>query len=336
VSFIADQFDGAAATARSYVQNGHLPCALVAVADRERVLDIRAFNEAAEVDSEIHCRIFALASITKPIVAVGVARLVDQGVLDYSDLIVEHLPELGVAEWRNKITIGDIFTHTTGLSAKGLPDLIELPASSSVDRLFDAEPAYEPCTEMQYATLTYQLINAIVRKRLGLSMSDFLQQYVYEPCGMEDTAYLPVAPERVMPTVDHPMDTAEKLRRFGECEVSGAGLWSSAADLIKLAQSVLEPDKLMSAETYRRHTESQPRLPRVGEDTLSWRTFGWCREEQACFPHKPDTGFYHGGATGTLLWVDPERSLIFVFLTSRWGSGNDHAFEALSLLYNSD
>ena len=334
MSFTADQFDRAAAIARSYAQNGHLPCALVAIADRDRVLDIRAFNEAAEVAPEIRSRIFALASITKPIVAVGVARLVDQAVLDYSDPIVKHLPELGVADWRKRITLGDIFTHTTGLRAKGIHDLVDLPAGSGVNVLFDAEPAYEPRTKMQYSTLTYQLINAIVRKRLGLSMSGFLQQYVYKPCGMEDTAYVPITPARTMPTVAHPMDTPEKLQRFGECEVSGAGLWSSAADLIKLAQAVLEPDKLMSAETYRRHTESQPRLPRVGEDTLSWRTFGWCREEQACFPDKPESGFYHGGATGTLLWVDPERSLIFVFLTSRWGSGNDHAFEALSLLYN--
>ena len=64
---------------------------------RERVLDIRAFNHAAEVDPRLHCRIFALASITKPIVSVGVARLVDQGLgqlqpLPHSHAIRSDLP----------------------------------------------------------------------------------------------------------------------------------------------------------------------------------------------------------------------------------------------------
>ena len=62
-------------------------------------------------------------------------------------------------------------------------------------------------------------------------------------------------------------------------------------------------------------------------------TVGWVKAGQGAFPEQPEVGFYHGGATGTLLWLDPARRLVFVFLSNRWGSGNEHAFDVLQRLY---
>ena len=329
------RFDEAAEHARSHVTSEHIPCALLAVANREELLAIRSFNGDGEDDPTLRNRIFALASITKAIVGASVARLVDEGRLGYGDPIARHVPDFGTTEWRRKITIGDIFTHTTGLACVSHDEFVNADFSTGerFNKIFRDEPQYEPGTRMQYTTLTYQLINEIVRRLLGQDMSDFLREYVFEPCGMVDTAFEPADPPRAMPAVDHPMDTPEKLRRFCALEISGGGLWSTAGDLIKFAQAVLTPGKLMSSDTFRLHTEAQPGLPRLNGDERSCRTWGWNKEPQDAFPHQTGNGFYHGGATGTVLWLDPERDLIFVFLTNRWGSGNDHAFAVLNILY---
>jgi len=328
-------FDRAAAQARSYVASGALPTALLAAGDRERVLAIRAFGEGAEEDPSLHDRIFALASITKAVAATAIARLVDQGSLDYRDPVVKHIPELGTAPWRERITVGHIFTHSTGLPQANWATYGDL-ALDGVERLehaFAGEPLYEPGTRMQYATLTYQLLNEIVWRRLGKPMSAFLAESLFEPFGMVDTGFRPVDPARAMPVVDHPMDTPEKMERYAQAELSGSGLWSTAADLIRLAQAVLAPGRLFRTETCRLLTEPQLRLPMLGADTRSHRTWGWNKEEHEAFPQMPASGFYHGGATGTLLWLDPARDIIFVFLTNRWISDNAQAFATLACLY---
>ena len=43
--------------------------------------------------------------------------------------------------------------------------------------------------------------------------------------------------------------------------------------------------------------------------------------------------FRHGGATGTLLLVDPEWDLVFVFLTNQWGIQGNAADLALHAVY---
>ena len=43
--------------------------------------------------------------------------------------------------------------------------------------------------------------------------------------------------------------------------------------------------------------------------------------------------FTHGGATGTRLWVDPDRDLVFVFLTNLWGASDAAMFETLAGVY---
>ena len=335
MSLDLSRFEKAAAHARTYVESGDIPCALLAVADRENTLAIRSFNGNAEEDPSLQNRIFALASITKAIVGVGVARLVDEGKLSYNDRIVKHIPEFGTTEWRKRITVGHIFTHTTGLQTPSLEAFLDtdLSGKDGINRIFDGDPLFEPGTQMQYTTLSYQVINEIVLRRLGMTMSDFLQAYVFSPCGMADTAFRPTEPGRIMPATDHPMDTLEKLEKFSQLEISGAGLWSTAADLIALAQAVLRPGRLMSPATFHLFTDAQPGLPMRNGGGRSCRTWGWNREPRETFPLQPESGFYHGGATGTVLWLDPEKDLIFVFLTNRWGSGNDPAFAVLNCLY---
>ena len=246
-------FERAAEHARSYVTSGVLPSALLAVADRERVLAIRSFGERGEQDPSLQSRIFALASITKAIVGTAIARLVDQGRLDYTDPVVKHIPEFATAPWRERIAVGDIFTHSTGLPQADWAAYsnMELDGAERLRRAFPGEPVYEPGTRMQYATLTYQILNEIVRRLVGRTMSEFLAESLFEPCGMADTGFRPTDPERALPVVDHPMDTPEKMELLARTELSGGGLWSTAGDLVRFGQAVLSPGRLLSAEGYR-------------------------------------------------------------------------------------
>ena len=330
-----DRFERAAEEARRYVADGEIPSALLAVADSTETLAVRAYDRDAREAPSLQDGIFCLASISKAITGVGVARLVDQGKLDYQEPVAKRVPEFGTDAQRRKVTLAHVFTHSTGLPNRNVMEFAHGGVSSeeSFRMALEDEPLCEPGTHMQYATHTFQLVNAIVFRLLAMNMTSFLQQYVYEPCGMVDTGFEPVDPARAVPVTGHPLDDPEDMARFARTEVSGGGLWSTAADLVRLGQAVLTPGKLMRPETFRLMTQAQPSLPRWNTDQTSCRTLGWVKESQAFFPNQPETGFYHGGASGTLLWLDPASDLVYVFLTNIWCSCNDPAFAVLSCLY---
>ncbi|MBT3379142.1 MAG: beta-lactamase family protein [Lentisphaerae bacterium] len=329
------RFDAATERARGYVTSGHLTCAVMAVAGREGTPRMQCFGQDGKAAPELAGRIYALASISKAITGVAIARLVDQGKLSYSDLITEHLPDFGVDERRRTMTIGQILTHSTGLPARFAPDFLKhgLTTDASYRLLCEDELLYSPGTNMQYSSYTYQLLNEIVARLLGQSMTEFLSETVLSPCGMTDTGFAPSSWDRAMPTIDHPVPMGKKMDAYTAMEMSGSGLWSTAQDLVAMAQAYLEPGRLFSRATFELVTAAQPSLPRWKTDQFSKRTWGWVKEDRPEFTRQPENGFYHGGATGTLLWIDPATDLIFVFLTDRWGSGNEHAFETLDRLY---
>jgi CubicO group peptidase (beta-lactamase class C family) len=49
-------------------------------------------------------------------------------------------------------------------------------------------------------------------------------------------------------------------------------------------------------------------------------------------PASPST-FTHGGASGTRLWIDPDRELVFVFLTNQWKVSDQAMFSVLREVY---
>ncbi len=96
-----------------------------------------------------------------------------------------------------------------------------------------------------------------------------------------------------------------------------AGLFSTAGDLVKYGRAMLASKQpggaLLSAQTFQLMVTPRD-IPR------GKRTYGWDNSS----PYSKNRGdnlssaaFGHGGFTGTVLWIDPEKELIFIFLGSR-------------------
>ncbi len=330
------QIQAALQHARSFVLSGDLPCAAIAVSDGDGLHARVAYRADGEEDPTLCNGQFALASISKAITGVLVARLCELGVLDYETPIVDYVPAFGTSAARRSIRLGQIFNHSTGMQSRFVDSCAQVDYDTArlLEVLCTEELVDEPGTRSRYSTHTYQLINAAIQARLGLTMQQALTRYLTMPCGMTATSYYPDA-ELAVPVVDHPVSANAAFEAVQRMEMSGGGLWSTLDDLQALGRAWLTPGELVSAETLAKATAVLPGLPMAGnESVLSRRTLGWNRERIAAFPGQPESGFFHGGATGTLLYMDPARSLVFVFLTSRWGAGNDQAFGVLNHLYS--
>jgi CubicO group peptidase (beta-lactamase class C family) len=329
------QIARALAEARKHVVSGHLPVVAVAAADDGGLLCRTAYGDEGHEDAELCEGVYPLASISKAITGVLTAVLVEQGVLDYDALIADLIPEFGTNEARRTIRVRQIFNHSTGLPSHFADSCAQVgyDAQAMLELLYTEPLVDVPGTCSRYTTHTYQLINEMIRRRLGLTMQEALDHYVAGPAGLCHTSYTP-NPALAMSTVDHPVPEGAPRAGLERMQMSGGGLWSTLDDLLALGRAWLTPGALVSADAVARATALQPPLPLAGDaSVMSRRTLGFNRERRAEFPAQPESGYFHGGATGTLWFLDPDRSLVFVFLTTRWGSGNEHAFATLNCLY---
>jgi len=276
----------------------------------------RNLNDA----SEIRERQLMVFSVTKAITGTAIARMVDQKILDWSDPICRYLPEMKDSGVLETIKIEDVFLHRTGLKAEGLE-------INNYKDLIKNALIYEPGSSCGYATITYQLINAVMRVIFGnLTMEEVLQKWIFEPCSMKSTSFVPVD---FSTTIDCHFKDEAKLREFVTHEYSGSGLWSTMDDLLNFAEAVITPERLMSKGAFNTMTEAVPLLST--DKKYMVRTRGWNKELN--FNYQPQRGFYHGGAAGTLIWCDPDFNLVVVFMANRYSGGNDDAFRAIGTFY---
>src|SRR5262247_1707592 len=108
MSLKQNRLEQAAALIKKFTDSGEVSAASLYVRQRDFVFQ-RSFGRAHDPDD-----VFLLASITKPMTAVGVMILSDRGQLALSDPVRKHIPEFKGGD-RDLITIRHLLTHTSGL-----------------------------------------------------------------------------------------------------------------------------------------------------------------------------------------------------------------------------
>ena len=161
--------------------------------------------------------LFRLASTSKPVTAVAVLILVEEGKLRLTDPVSKYIPEFkspkvaialpaGSSERystvpaNRDITILDLLTHTSGLGSGGIttPDLAKLiaarqPAESLADfipRLGALPLDFQPGSQWRYSGLAgFETLGRLVEIASGLPFDRFLKQRLFDPLGMKDTGF---------------------------------------------------------------------------------------------------------------------------------------------------
>ncbi|MGA2095822.1 MAG: glycoside hydrolase family 3 N-terminal domain-containing protein [Candidatus Acidiferrum sp.] len=230
-------------------------------------------------------------------------------------------------EWRHKVTVRHLMTHTSGLppfkeywrTSKGKADTL---------KMIFAEPLeYEPGTKMVYSDLGIILMAEIIERLTGQKLDDLSKEYIFGPMRMKDSMYLP--PKTLWPQIAPTEFDANFRKRLLQGEVhdenafaiggvSGhAGLFSTAPDLAAFCQMYLNGGVYAHQRILRRATIAQFIVPQQlsgGKRALGWDVPTDNSSSGHFFsPHS----FGHTGFTGTSIWIDPDRQLFVVLLTNR-------------------
>jgi beta-N-acetylhexosaminidase len=280
---------------------------------------------------------YDIASLTKVLVTTTlVAKLVEGDFpvpLDLDAKVERYLPEWAASpagqdlEWRHKVTVRHLLTHTSGLPPFKEYWRTSKSKQETLTRIF-AEPLdYEPGTKEVYSDLGIILTAEIVERLTGRPLDDLAKTYIFSPLGMKNTTYRPaknlwpwIAPTEFDRNLRHRLVQGEvhDENAFTMGGVSGhAGVFSTAPDLAAFCQMLLNGGVYAHRRILKRATIEQFRTPQSLANGT--RTLGWAvpTEGSSSGHYFSSHSFGHTGFTGTSIWIDPDRQLFVVLLTNR-------------------
>ena len=342
------------AAARLVVQTyGASPGAVVGAAVRRCGVWIHGSGKAGLLSLALPARAvsiatrFDLASVTKPVTALTLARLDRAGVLGRDELLGDVLPRLAATR-SARVPLDLLSAHRAGLEAH-----LELFAPLRLGRPIDRAAALVTCANARregcdgdppregfppvYSDLGYLLLGAAIAARGAADLDEVLDREVNLPLTLDLGSAralrdrwgftLDVAPTEIVAfrggIVDGVVHDENAWAMSGDAASGHAGLFGDVRSVVALGVAIvdalagrradwLSPDDL---EPLLRGRPGGSLLAgfdrRSGDAPASGRLFG------------PRT-FGHLGFTGTSLWIDPDASLVGALLTNRVHPTRDH------------
>ncbi len=346
---------------RRFVDEKEIAGAVAVVGDANGILALEAVGRR-DVEADLPMKpdtVFRIASMTKPITAIAVMILVEEGKLELDDPVAKHLPDfngqmmLGYRQGdayiarraARPITLRDLLTHTSGLPDGPLPDSAERDAKPSTT-LAESSANYgrrrlsfEPGSKWSYSNAGINTLGRVIEVASGMSYESFLKTRIFDPLGMVDTTFYPSPDQMKRLAMTYardggelqPVASSKVAPKAGERPPSPAGgLYSTAPDLAKvyrmmLTRGTFEGRRILSESAVAEMTRLQTGDLKCGFVDGMGFGLGWAfvKDPTGVTEALSPGSFGHGGAFGTQAWIDPKKGRFAVLLIQRVGLANN-------------
>ena len=234
----------------------HVPGVSIAVVDGDRVVwakgfGMKAFGGNEPVDSST---LFLAGSISKPVFATGVLKLVEEGKLDLDKdvngyLRSWHLPESTFTH-DQKVTLRRLLSHSAGLTVWGFPGYELGSAVPTVQQVLNGEkPANTPAVRndtfpgarWRYSGGGITIAQLLATEVAGESFPALMRRLVLRPATMVHSTYEnpPPPPYAQFASSGHEKrDTVVPGGYHVYPEMAAAGLWTTPSDLARWGVSI--------------------------------------------------------------------------------------------------
>jgi len=318
------------------------------------------YRDLAAKDPMAKDTLFRIASMTKPITAIGIMILADEEKLSPDDDVAKYLPEfsgqmLAVEKGKDTVVLRkparpvklrDLLTHTGGVApyppgvddvyAKRNRTLAETTLAAALRPL-----QFEPGSQWDYCNSGIDTLGRIIEVVSGESYEAFLKKRVFDPLGMTDTVFYPNSEQRkrLALTYDKGKEglVAQPFSLIGlpvhpKHPIPAGGLISSGSDLanlyrMMLNKGTLDGHRILSEKAVSEMTRTQTGDIKTGFVEGMSFGFGWAvvKEPKGVTGMLSPGTFGHGGAFGTQGWIDPKLNVFVILLIQRTGLPNADA-----------
>jgi CubicO group peptidase (beta-lactamase class C family) len=182
---------------RQALIDGKIPSATVALVSGDKVIWTGAYGESnlwahtpATTDT-----VYLIGSTFKAMSTVALLQLMEQGKFKLDDPVGKYLDfKIQGEDPKNPITFRHLFTHTSGLGGDfGAIPLWSNDAPVTLDEYVRKvlKVEHPPMTKVEYSNPAYTLIGYLVEKLSGVKYDKYIQENVFKPIEMNDTAFDP-------------------------------------------------------------------------------------------------------------------------------------------------
>jgi CubicO group peptidase (beta-lactamase class C family) len=346
------------------------------VVQRGKVLQRDAFGHRDLEDRSpmTNDSIFRIASSTKPIIAAAMLALYDEGRWKLDDPVAKFIPEFAKLKVREKdgsivdpvqpMLMRHLMSHGIGFSlrpardgsranggssppsASPRPDWARGDLQTLIDRLSDEPLAFHPGKRFLYG-MCCDVQGYIIEKLSAQTLDRFLEQRIFAPLGMRDTAFW-VEREKsdrvaslyryeggALTLVSKP--DPERIAKRPSFLSGGGGLWSTPDDYQRFCQMLLDEGAspggriLQSASVRSMRSdllEPQVYVQVVRGYRLPGARFGMnvsvITEPQGDNSMYGKDSYSWGGAFGTYFWIDPTHELFASGMVQIVNGGSQH------------
>lgn len=305
VGLVPERLQRIADTLNADIAKGRIPGAVLLIARHGKIGYFEAFGarDPASKAPMTTDAIFSIASMTKPMVSVGVIMLVEDGKLAISDPIGKHLPEiatLSVAEnpraRRDEVatrpatrqpTVEDLLRHTSGMTSgnrgktavhklwpySGARAAVRMTGDELLDTIAKLPLLHDPGAAWSYGFST-DVLGLLIERVSGQKLSMFLSERLWTPLGMKDTAF--VVPEskwdRYARAFEESPRTGKRQRVLHaegkplKYECGGGCAVSTASDYLRFTQMLLNGGTLDGKRILKAETVADMTSNHLGRD----------------------------------------------------------------------
>lgn len=296
--------------------------------------------------------IFPLYSMSKPLTAVAMLLLYEEGKWDFDDPLAKYLPEfegvetLGDSTATRGPTLRETFTHTAGFSIGKTPEQMASNAakldfasrrslSDLIEKIATMPLGYEPGSAWEYSVAT-DLQAEIVERLSGERVDLFLKRRLFDPLAMNDTRFGLDDRQSQRLVSSHVYDPdVGRLRPAVQAErfesifpMGGTSYKTTALDFARFARmllnrgslgdvQVLKPESVdLMLQNHLSEAFCENRYPvlhyTIGQGNGHGLNGMVCVDPQRAGRPVGRGTYEWGGAFGTWFWVDPENDILCV------------------------
>ena len=311
--------------------------------------------------------IFQIMSMTKPMTAVALMMLVEEGKVVLSDPVERYLPEFATQPGpagapHRAITLYQILTHTSGMEgdppALRRPEIqyeMTLPLEDAVKFFATVPLRSQPGTQWNYSNMGIATIGRVVEAVSGMPYEKFMEQRLFTPLGMNDTFFFPDAARTpriamlyrreagklILPGPNMLGGDPTLYRKGAKYTAPEFALYSTAADVAAFYQMMLDGGAYKGKRVLSRASVDVMTALHTGTLTTfnlgngNGLAFTVPRDGDANYDLQSSDSFGHGGAFGTWSFADKGKQLVGIFMVQISGPETTRPFHVFNAMVES-
>ena len=331
----------------SFVDNNELSAIQTAIVKNGKLIHFDSYgsSDISENDTLESDDIFRIASMTKPIVSIGLMMLYEEGKFQLDDPVYKYIPEFKnltvkkrkkTKPVKNHVKIIDLLRHSAGLNFKGPEDyrkVIDMNLEEYTKDAVKTPLRFEPGTTWWYSSST-DICGYLIEVLSGQKLDVYLKNKIFDPLKMDDTSFnLPKKKIDRLTTL-YVIGENKELVSFDNKSNSpfkdkvillngSGGLLSTTEDYLKFSVMLLNNVSSNGKQIIKKNT-----LDLMKEDHslgLKYKKlvfgkkkgfglgFEVVKEDDTKFGSKGTFGW--GGMFGTYFRVDPKEDMVYIYMT---------------------